>query len=756
MYVALEQILSSSTKFTNFEGAQGAPTSDPLAGNAASDARALLQLQSALRANLSGWSGDNACSGQWTGVTCAGDSRVISVTLTGMGLAGTLPASLTQLTRLQNLNMSRNAIGGSLPLEWGWERAFMQVATLTLDGNRLTGPLPETYGRPGAWEALQALVVDDNQLTGALPPAWGQPGAMPALSLLAARNNSLSGALPGNWGSGARSLPALSILSLDRNRLNGPLPDSWAAGWPSLSLLSLSSNSLWGGLPGSWGGPNAFLRLQILRLASNYFSGPLPAAWASQGAFPFMRGSRNGMVLGPGNGNLTGPVPASAPFAVLQALGSNAYAPCTSLPCTVATAPAPAPLAAAAAAIAPAPAPLPAAAAAVPAPAAAMPAPGAAVPAPAAAQPQAPAPAPARGRTVVATYNLVGGGLNPLPPTVAYALVASVNKTLAPLAGSITDISIGRTTDLANAQAEPAFGVQRAARRLAQAQPPAGAQVQVLVQTAGDAPADTVQQTVNALAAAQASGQTLADLKTAGASVGSLSTGPLPAPAPAAAGSPPLSAPAPAPLATADARSSSAAIPMSPQGGSGGGGLSGGAIAGIVIVVIAALALAAACFTYYRRRRNAAPLASSHAGPRGRPSGLAWSSLKGRLSRPPAFWTRGNATKAAPAKAAPGYEPPSSPSHNPSTYPTSAASAAPPAGVGAGAMPAPMASKQNVIPYQQYRRSRLEAIRSDLGISGGGAAGMASHAEPGAGAEAPGARPSDRYRYREPGSNAPR
>lgn len=63
-------------------------------------------------------------------------------------------------------NLSQNAIGGSLPPEWGWERSFIQLVTLTLDGNRLSGQLPETYGRPGAWEALQALVVDNNQLTG--------------------------------------------------------------------------------------------------------------------------------------------------------------------------------------------------------------------------------------------------------------------------------------------------------------------------------------------------------------------------------------------------------------------------------------------------------------------------------------------------------------------------------------------------------------------------------------------------------------
>ena len=43
-------------------------------------------------------------------------------------------------------------------------------------------------------------------------------------------------------------------------------------------------------------------------------------------------------VLGPGNGNLTGAVPAGTPFAVLQVLGSNMYAPCNRLPCSGAAA----------------------------------------------------------------------------------------------------------------------------------------------------------------------------------------------------------------------------------------------------------------------------------------------------------------------------------------------------------------------------------------------------------------------------------
>ncbi len=148
--------------------------------------------------------------------------RLRGRSLTSMGLAGTLPASLTQLTRLQNLcaalppsqtcreqqscaalpvsaftfalsagaralersrncavssrgalrrlrgrNLTGNAIAGSLPPEWGWESALIQLQTVSLEGNRLSGSLPETYGRPGAWAGLQALVLDNNQLTGA-------------------------------------------------------------------------------------------------------------------------------------------------------------------------------------------------------------------------------------------------------------------------------------------------------------------------------------------------------------------------------------------------------------------------------------------------------------------------------------------------------------------------------------------------------------------------------------------------------------
>jgi len=76
-------------------------------------------------------------------------------------------AAAAALRRPRGRNLTGNAIGGSLPPEWGWESALIQLQTVSLEGNRLSGSLPETYGRPGAWAGLQALVLDNNQLTGA-------------------------------------------------------------------------------------------------------------------------------------------------------------------------------------------------------------------------------------------------------------------------------------------------------------------------------------------------------------------------------------------------------------------------------------------------------------------------------------------------------------------------------------------------------------------------------------------------------------
>ncbi len=64
-------------------------------------------------------------------------------------------------------NLSSNAIGGSLPANWGWNNVFTQLQVITLDDNRLTGSLPSGYSNSNAFKSLIVLNLDRNNLTGA-------------------------------------------------------------------------------------------------------------------------------------------------------------------------------------------------------------------------------------------------------------------------------------------------------------------------------------------------------------------------------------------------------------------------------------------------------------------------------------------------------------------------------------------------------------------------------------------------------------
>ncbi|KAJ0601727.1 putative non-specific serine/threonine protein kinase [Helianthus annuus] len=70
---------------------------------------------------------------------------------------GNLPISLTNLTHLIYLNLSRNKFSGNLPV---W------LTNLYLDKNQLTGPIPSSYG---SMVNLRGLGLSTNQLNGSIP-----------------------------------------------------------------------------------------------------------------------------------------------------------------------------------------------------------------------------------------------------------------------------------------------------------------------------------------------------------------------------------------------------------------------------------------------------------------------------------------------------------------------------------------------------------------------------------------------------------
>ena len=100
---------------------------------------------------VTGWCEESSpfdpCAGNWTGVECGkinGSLRVISLTLAGRGLSGTLSPSLGGLGELTALNVSGNSLGGSLPSELG---ALTRLEILALNNNNFTAAVPDSFCR---------------------------------------------------------------------------------------------------------------------------------------------------------------------------------------------------------------------------------------------------------------------------------------------------------------------------------------------------------------------------------------------------------------------------------------------------------------------------------------------------------------------------------------------------------------------------------------------------------------------------------
>ena len=241
------------------------------------------------------WTSDEPLDA-WHGVTTDPDGRVAGLTLPGNNLAGPLPATLENLTRLRRLDLGGNRFSGSIPAGLGnlvdlrelslWNEddyldpeddgltgpipaALGNLADLTrldLGGNDLTGPIPAALGN---LTGLQELVLSRNGLTGNIPAELGN---LTYLHWLDLGRNRLTGALPAALG----RLTSLYTLDLGQNDLTAaPIP-GWLGNLAGLSKLSLSRANVTGPLPG-WLGNLA--DLQRVDLSYNWgLAGPLPSS----------------------------------------------------------------------------------------------------------------------------------------------------------------------------------------------------------------------------------------------------------------------------------------------------------------------------------------------------------------------------------------------------------------------------------------------------------------------------------------------
>ncbi|KAL8506441.1 hypothetical protein ACS0TY_017361 [Phlomoides rotata] len=241
----------------------------------------------------------------WIGVNCSrGGSRVTGLDLSNMGLNGTIPAIIGNLSFLTVLNMRNNSINGLIPPEIGNLR---QLRSLDLSNNRLTDHIPESLG----WlRNLESLSLSYNQLKGDIPTSLS---ACVELQIFDLSHNNLTGSIPVGFG----NFSQLQKFILWNNELTGELP-STIFNIPSILTIDVSVNQMFGKLPQDICSHPAS-KLEELWLYSNQFDGPI---------LPNLNRCRSIKILSVSRNNFTGNIPpefSNLTTIEFAGLGRNAF-----------------------------------------------------------------------------------------------------------------------------------------------------------------------------------------------------------------------------------------------------------------------------------------------------------------------------------------------------------------------------------------------------------------------------------------------
>ncbi|XP_074560896.1 uncharacterized protein LOC141817117 [Curcuma longa] len=200
------------------------------------DASVLNVLFGSLNTNsqLTGWkqSGGDPCGERWKGISCSGSS-VTKITLSGLGLTGTLGYNMNQLSSLTELDLSKNNLG---------------------NGQQIPYTLPTN---------LHRLDLSNNQFGQTVPYIISQ---MTSLEYLNLSHNHLQD----NLGEMFQSLSNLATMDLSFNSFSGDLPQS-STSLTSLMNLYLQNNQFTGHIDFL-----ANLPLQNLNVENNRFTGWIP------------------------------------------------------------------------------------------------------------------------------------------------------------------------------------------------------------------------------------------------------------------------------------------------------------------------------------------------------------------------------------------------------------------------------------------------------------------------------------------------
>uniref|UniRef100_A0A0E0ML93 non-specific serine/threonine protein kinase n=1 Tax=Oryza punctata TaxID=4537 RepID=A0A0E0ML93_ORYPU len=148
-----------------------------------------------------------------------GASLLVSLTLSGNLLSGTIPSSVFSLEHLEILDLSRNILNGEVPAcQEDSNPCTRQLVVVNLNSNNLSGGFPLIFR---SCPRLVFLDLSYNQFSGNLP-LWMEEKFLPILSLLRLRSNKFSGHIPTELTKNDQ----LQFLDLAENYFSGSIPDS--------------------------------------------------------------------------------------------------------------------------------------------------------------------------------------------------------------------------------------------------------------------------------------------------------------------------------------------------------------------------------------------------------------------------------------------------------------------------------------------------------------------------------------------------
>ncbi|XP_048441743.1 probable leucine-rich repeat receptor-like serine/threonine-protein kinase At3g14840 [Pyrus x bretschneideri] len=190
------------------------------------------------------------CSGQvpWTSKS-AGFERAITCNcsfddatvchVTGIiwktqDLQGTLPREMVRLKYLQEIDLTRNYLSGTIPPEW----SSLRLVNISLVGNRLTGPIPVEFAKI---TTLRSLDLSSNSLSGALPEELGN---FPHMERMLLSSNNFTGYLPDSFA----KLTTLKDFRISDTNFSGEIP-KFIEKWTNLEKLVIQGSGLMGPIP---------------------------------------------------------------------------------------------------------------------------------------------------------------------------------------------------------------------------------------------------------------------------------------------------------------------------------------------------------------------------------------------------------------------------------------------------------------------------------------------------------------------------